>query len=123
MDLLLHLMTGHFDRCTDRLEVFSLSLAMVEVDFWCLLGLEVIKHARWIQLYLSMTYHECGIGISSIFDPVFRYLPIFLTLLLYWVPPPPPMSPSFCLKEVQLNNPADLFARWLSDKSKYKIIN
>ena len=30
---------------------------------------------------------------------------------------PPPMSPSFCLKEVQLNNPADLFARWLSTKA------
>ena len=57
MELLLHLMTGHFDRCADKLEVFSLSLAMVEVDFWCLLGLEVIKHARWIQLYLSMTVH------------------------------------------------------------------
>ena len=36
MELLLHLMTGHFDRCADKLEVFSsLSLAMVEVDFWC----------------------------------------------------------------------------------------
>ena len=74
MELLLHLMTGHLDRCTDSLEVFSLSLAMVEVDFWCLLGLEVIKHATWIQLYLSMTDHKCGIGISSIFDPVFRRL-------------------------------------------------
>ena len=102
MELLLHLMTGHFDRCTDKLEVLSLnSLAMVEVDFWCLLGLEVIKHARWIQLYLSMTDRKCGIGISSIFDPVFRYLPICLTVLL---------SPSFCLKEITLNNQADLFA-------------
>ena len=81
MEVLLHLMTGHFDPCTDKLEVFSLSLAMVEVDFWCLLGLEVIKHARWIQLYLSMTDHKCAIGISSIFDPVFRYLPIFLICL------------------------------------------
>ena len=27
-------MTGHFDRCTDHFEVFSLFLAMAEVDFW-----------------------------------------------------------------------------------------
>ena len=97
MELLLHLMTGHFDRCTDKLEVFSLSLAMVEVDLWRLLGLEVIKHARWIQLYLSMTDHKCGIGISSILDPVFRFLPICLRVLLYWVhpSPPPPNVPLF----------------------------
>ena len=38
MELLLDLiMTGHFDRCADKLEVFSaLSLAMVKVDFWCI---------------------------------------------------------------------------------------
>ena len=35
----------------------------------------------------SLTDHECGIGISSIFDTVFRYLPIFLTVLRYWVAP------------------------------------
>ena len=52
-------MTRHFDRCTDKpVEVSSLSLAMVEVDFWCLRGLEIIKHARWIQLYLRMTDHK-----------------------------------------------------------------
>ena len=27
-----------------------------------------------------------GIGISSIFDTVFRYLSIFLAVLRYWVP-------------------------------------
>ena len=32
-----------------------------------------------------MTENKCGIGISSIFDTVFRYLPIFLTVLRYWV--------------------------------------
>ena len=31
-------------------------------------------------------FHYCGIGISSIFDTVFRYLPIFLTVLQYSVP-------------------------------------
>ena len=99
MELLLHLMTGHFDRCTDKLEVFSLSLATVEVDFWCLLGLEVIKHARWIQLYLSMTDHKCGIGISSILDPVFRYvfanLSYGIAVLGTPLPPSPQCPPLF----------------------------
>ena len=39
----------------------------------------------------SVTDHKCGIGISSIFDTVFRYLPIFLTCCgIGW----PLMSPS-----------------------------
>ena len=38
-----------------------------------------------------MTDYRCGIGISSIFDTVFRYLPIFLTVLRYWVPPNVPL--------------------------------
>ena len=97
MEVLLHLMTGHFDRCTDKLEVFSLSLAMVEVDLWCLLGLEVIKHARWIQLYLSMTDHKCGIGISSILDPYFGICQFVLRYCCigYTPPPPPPNVPLF----------------------------
>ena len=33
----------------------------------------------------------CGIGIWTIFDAVFRYLPFFLTLLRYWVPPNVPL--------------------------------
>ena len=46
----------------------------------------------------DLTDHKYGIGISSISDTVFRYLPIFLTVLRYWVspmpsPPPPPPSP------------------------------
>ena len=36
----------------------------------------------------------CGIGIWTIFEAVFRYLPFFLMVLRYWVPPPPPISPS-----------------------------
>ena len=39
-----------------------------------------------------MTENKCGIGISSIFDTVFRYLPIFLTVLRYWVPTNVPTS-------------------------------
>ena len=53
--------------------------------------LELMKHARWIQLYLSMSNHKLGIDISSIFDPVFRYLPIFVTVLLYQAPPNVPL--------------------------------
>ena len=45
------------------------------------------KHARCI----SVTNHKCRMGISSIFDTVFRYLPIFLTVLRYWVPPNVPL--------------------------------
>ena len=36
MELLFHLMTGLFDRYTDKFEVFSRLLAMAEVDFWCI---------------------------------------------------------------------------------------
>ena len=39
-----------------------------------------------------MTENKCGIGISSIFDTVFRYMPIFLTVLRYWVPTNVPPS-------------------------------
>ena len=40
-----------------------------------------------------MTENKCGVSISSIFDTVFRYFPIFLTVLRYWVPPNvPPRS-------------------------------
>ena len=62
--------------------------------------LEVNKHARWIQLKLNVTDHKCSIGISSIFDTVFRYLPIFLTVLRYWVPPMPPSFKTQNLKKI-----------------------
>ena len=32
--------------------------------------------------------------------------------------PPPPNVPLFCLKEIQLNKPRDLFAWWLSDRNQ-----
>ena len=38
-----------------------------------------------------MTHHKYSIGISSIFDTVFWYLPIFLTVLQYWVSPNVPL--------------------------------
>ena len=68
-------MTWLFDRCTDQFKIFSRFLAKAEVDFCCI-----------------VTDHKCVIGISSIFDTVFRYLPIFRTLLRYWVPPNVPLS-------------------------------
>ena len=43
------------------------------------------------MLEVNETHHKCGIGISSIFDTVFRCLPIFLTVLRYWVPPNVPL--------------------------------
>ena len=46
---------------------------------------------REMDTMLSVTNHKCGIGTLLIFDTVFRYLPILLTVLRYWVPP---MSPS-----------------------------
>ena len=39
-----------------------------------------------------MTENICGIGISSIFDTVFRYMPIFLRVLRYWVPTNAPLA-------------------------------
>ena len=42
---------------------------------------------------VNVTENKCSIGILSIFDTVFQYLPIFLMVLRYWVPPkcsPPP---------------------------------
>ena len=61
--------------------------------------LEINKHARWIKLWVSITDHKYGIGISSIFNTVFRYLPIFLTILWYWVPPNVPFQRSYSSME------------------------
>ena len=47
---------------------------------WC-------KLARWIRLLECVTDYKFGIGKSSIFDRVFRYLSIFLAVLMYWVSP------------------------------------
>ena len=38
-----------------------------------------------------MTDHNCGIGILSIFDTVFWYLPNFLAVVRYWVTPNVPL--------------------------------
>ena len=64
--------------------------------------LEMNKHARWILLEVSLSDHKCGIGISWIFNTVFRYLPIFLTVLLYWVTPDVPLSGEY--RCVAINN-------------------
>ena len=84
--------TGFFDRRTDQFQVFSRFLAMAEVEFWFIYVWD--KHGRWIQLKVSVTDHKCDIGIWSIFDSVFPYLPIFLKVLRYWVTPQcsPPFS-------------------------------
>ena len=86
---MLHPMIVLFDRCTDKFEVFLRFLAVAEVDFYCVHARDQKKkkHARCI----SVTNHKCRMGISSIFDTVFRYLPIFLTVLRYWVPPNVPL--------------------------------
>ena len=47
---------------------------------------------------INVTDHECGIGISLIFDTVFRYLPIFLTVFRCWVPPNVPLKRSIVWK-------------------------
>ena len=46
-----------------------------------------------------MTDHNCGIGIWSIFDAVFRYLPIFLTVLRYWISSNVPLFPRISKQE------------------------
>ena len=51
----------------------------------------LLVQTRWIQLLKCVTDYKCGIGISSIFDTVFRYLPIFLAVLRYWVSPNVPL--------------------------------
>ena len=77
MKLVGHPITLLFDRCTDQFEIVSGYLAKAEVGL------------------VSVTYHKRGIGISSIFDTVFGYLPIFLTVLLYWETPNVPLK-TFC---------------------------
>jgi len=47
-----------------------------------------------MQLKVRVTDHKCGIGSSLIFDTVFQYLPIFPTVLRYWVPPKVPLPTS-----------------------------
>ena len=52
------------------------------------------QHIYWIQGYnfqrtLAKHDRKCGIGISLIFWLIFWYLPIFLTVLGYLVPPRP----------------------------------
>jgi len=70
-------MTGLFDCCTNPFELI--------VDAYML---EIKKHARWIKLQVCVTDCTCGIGISMIFDTVFRYLSIFRCGIGYLLMPP-----------------------------------
>ena len=75
MKLVGHPMTVLLDRCTSQFEesrsshVLSRWLRLIAGTYM----LEKNKHARWIQLSVSVTDHKCGIGISSVFDMVFGY--------------------------------------------------
>ena len=73
MKLLLHTMTRLFARCNHDKFVTLRFLSMAEVDCWCIMMLEINKHAIWVQLHVSVTDHKCSIGISLIFDTVLRY--------------------------------------------------
>ena len=79
MKLVGHLMTWLFHRCTDQFEIFSRFLAKVELDFWCIRAWDIKKKTREMDTTLSIKASpiiNVGIGIWSIFDTVFRYLPI-----------------------------------------------
>ena len=71
------------------IHVFSRRLRLISGVF--MLEIKKKKHARWIQCWVSVTDRKCGIGFSSIFDTLFRYLPILRTVLRYWVPPNVPL--------------------------------
>ena len=86
LSMLLHPMTG---LCNLKNSQLTLSCNgwgwfLLLVHAWS----EIIKHARWMQLKESMTDLKCGIGISSILDMVFWYLPIIGMVLLYWLASP-----------------------------------
>ena len=54
--------------------------------------------AAGIDWCINVTDHKCSISILSIFDTVFRYLPIFLTVFRCWVPPDVPLKRSIVWK-------------------------
>ena len=41
---------------------------------------------------MDATSRRSKFGISSIFDPVFQYFPIFLLILQYWITPKVPLK-------------------------------
>ena len=57
---------------------------MAEADCWCIQVNACNKET--CEMITILRVNKCGIGISSIFDTVFWYLPIFLMVLQYWVP-------------------------------------
>ena len=68
------------------------------------------RHARLLHFLVSVNDHMWCRGISSIFNTVFRYLPIFLTVLRYWVTPPPPKALLHCdyFNSLTLSNVGEL---------------
>ena len=92
MKLIGHPMTWLFDRCTDQFQTFSRFLAKAEVDFWRMHAWDKRKKKQQQQQQPDgYTDRKYDVGISSIFDTVFRDLPIFRTVLRYWVPPNVPL--------------------------------
>ena len=86
-------MAWPFDRWTDQFQTFSRFLAKAEVDFWRMHAWDKKKNKNKNKKTDGYTHRKCGVGISSIFDTVFRDLPIFRTVLRYWVPPNVPLHP------------------------------
>ena len=81
-------MTRLFDRPIDTVRGLVRFLAMAELDFW--------EKAAWDKQTRDMDRR--AIGVSSIFDAAFLYLPFFVTVLRYLLPPNIPL-----MQKVKLN--------------------
>lgn len=69
-------MTRLFDIPINTVRGLVRFLAMAELDFW--------EKAAWDKQTRDMDRR--AIGVSSILDAAFLYLPFFVTVLRYWVP-------------------------------------
>ena len=81
-------MTRLFDIPIDTVRGLVRFLAMAELDFW--------EKAAWDKQTRDMDRR--AIGVSSIFDAAFLYLPFFVTVLRYLLPPNIPL-----MQKVKLN--------------------
>ena len=77
--------TGFFDRCTDKTEVFSRYLVMAEFDFWCIRAWD--KQTRGMDTTLN------AVSAFRLFST--RYFGICQFLLRYCGIGYSPMSPSY----------------------------
>ena len=77
-------------------------LFMFSVWGWFLLVLVILEMIKHVEH--AVTDHKFGIGIALIFNTVFQYLPIFLSLLRYWVPLNVPLCQVFCQKILKILN-------------------